>query len=510
MLTTIWVDVEDLFEYARTNVRPSGIQRLAYEIYSALQAGNGVQSRIFFVRHSSLRNSFRVVPWRSIQALFERLTETREATPQRDAGILPHGAQRQMLRKLVQRLPSSLRPSVITVMLTSTEAARAWIQLCADLGKAAIGLPRRLFRRPGIDRDGWSVEAETAPEIDFAATVAPGDVMLVFGSPWFHPNYDSIVRLHRAQYGLRFAMLVYDLIPLRRPEWCDANLVRLFRDWLNPMLPLCDRIFAISQATAADVESYVAETGIKLAGPILPLPLGTGWSAAATPTPPTPREQGGTRALPAAGSYALIVSTIEARKNHLLLFRIWRRMLDEMPHDQVPSLVFAGRVGWLVDDLMRQISNTNNLDGKLILIENPTDSELHPLYTGCLFTLFPSFYEGWGLPVTESLALGKPCLISNRTSLPEAGAGLARSFDPDDLNAAYTAIRAVIDDRADLAAWEAEVKRAFKPVPWSATVDALLAGLAFETQAAYVKGPAAKGLRTSAAGLPIPRRQLNA
>jgi len=211
--------------------------------------------------------------------------------------------------------------------------------------------------------------------------------------------------------------------------------------------------------------------------------------------------------LPEAGSYALIVSTIEARKNHLLLFRIWRRMLDEMPHDQVPSLVFAGRVGWLVDDLMRQISNTNNLDGKLILIENPTDSELVPLYKGCLFSLCPSFYEGWGLPVTESLALGKPCLISNRTSLPEAGAGLARSFDPDNMVEAYAAIRAVIDDRADLARWEAQVRRDFKPVPWSATVDALLAGLVFENQTAYAKGLASKGLRAS---LQASRQQLNA
>jgi len=485
MLTTIWVDVEDLFEYARTNVRPSGIQRLAYEIYAALQAGDGVHSRIFFVRHTSLRNSFRVVPWRSIEALFDTLTENHAAAPQRDAGILPHGTQRQMLRKLVQRLPSSLRASVITVMLTSTEAARAWMKLLTDLAKAAIGLPRRLFRRPqGNGREGVAADEGGFPQVDFAATVAQGDVMLVFGSPWFHPDYDSIVRSHRAQYGLRFAMLVYDLIPLRRPEWCDASLVRLFRDWLNPMLPLCDRIFAISQATATDVENYVAETGIKLMSPIHPLPLGTGWSVAASPAQPAAGERGRGkgRILPAPGSYALIVSTIEARKNHLLLFRIWRRMLDEMPHDQVPSLVFAGRVGWLVDDLMRQISNTNNLDGKLILIENPTDSELHPLYTGCLFTLFPSFYEGWGLPVTESLALGKPCLISNRTSLPEAGAGLARSFDPDDLNEAYRAIRAVIDDRAELAAWEEQVRRDFQPVPWSATVAALLAGLAFESR----------------------------
>ncbi len=511
MLTTIWVDVEDLFEYARTNIRPSGIQRLAYEIYAALKAGDGVQSRVFFVRHTSVRNSFRVVSWRSIEALFDNLTENHAVVPRREAGILPHGMRRQMVRKLVQRLPSTLRAQVITVMLTNTEAARAWMKLAADVAKAAIRQPRRLMRRlgrRGVDSEGFSASDGACPDIDFAATVTPGDVMLVFGSPWFHPNYDAIVRAHREQYGLRFAMLVYDLIPLRRPEWCDASLVRLFRNWLDPMLPLCDRIFAISQATAIDVEHYVAERGIKLLGPILPLPLGTGFAASATPVPsgaPVPAARNG-RILPVPGSYALIVSTIEARKNHLLLFRIWRRMLDEMPHDQVPSLVFAGRVGWLVDDLMRQISNTNNLDGKLILIENPTDSELVPLYKGCLFTLFPSFYEGWGLPVTESLALGKPCLISNRTSLPEAGVGLARSFDPDNLHEAYAAIRAVIDDRADLAAWEAQVKRDFKPVPWSVTADMVLAGLVFENQSAYVKP---KALRGSTAGLQA-QRQLNA
>jgi glycosyltransferase involved in cell wall biosynthesis len=184
-------------------------------------------------------------------------------------------------------------------------------------------------------------------------------------------------------------------------------------------------------------------------------------------------------ALPEPGSYALFVSTIEARKNHALLFRIWRRMLEEMTADQVPTLVFAGRIGWMVSDLMHQIANTDHLNGKLVVIEDPTDTELAALYRGCLFTLFPSLYEGWGLPVTESLAFGKPCIISNRTSLPEAGGTLARVFDPDNLHDAYQVIRQTIEDRAGLARWEAQVRREFRLVPWSATVDAILAGLKF-------------------------------
>jgi glycosyltransferase involved in cell wall biosynthesis len=91
--------------------------------------------------------------------------------------------------------------------------------------------------------------------------------------------------------------------------------------------------------------------------------------------------------------------------------------------------------------------------------------------------MFPSFFEGWGLPVTESLALGKPCLTSDRTSLPEAGGKLTRRFDPDNLHDAYRAIREVIEDPAGLTRWEAQVRREFKPIPWSATADALLTAL---------------------------------
>jgi glycosyltransferase involved in cell wall biosynthesis len=173
----------------------------------------------------------------------------------------------------------------------------------------------------------------------------------------------------------------------------------------------------------------------------------------------------------------LFVSTIEARKNHLLLFRAWRRLLAEMPDDQVPSLVFAGRVGWLVDDLLTQLDNTNHLDGRIVLVEDPSDADLAALYRGCLFTVFPSLAEGWGLPVTESLAFGKPCLIADTTALPEAGGDFARYFDPDDLNDAVRAIRAVLEDRAGLAAWTDRIAREFRPTPWSASAEALIAAL---------------------------------
>jgi glycosyltransferase involved in cell wall biosynthesis len=419
----------------------------------------------------------------------------------------------------LRALPETLRLAAIEFIVAGAAAARAWVRLITAIARTILHASIRLMRRQRLasDRNNPAIPLLPAnqPGPDFESTAAAGDVILVLGSPWSYPDYAELIGNIREKHQLRVAILVYDLIPIRRPEWCDSNLVRLFGLWFNTMLPICDHVFAISKATASDLQAYAAQRGITLPQPIVPLPIGTGLSQVAhralqsttiAPLPPQP-PQPSSRTLPESGTYALLVSTIEARKNHLLMFRVWRRLLEDLPPGEVPTLVFAGRVGWLVDDLMRQISNTNNLDGKLILIENPTDSELVPLYKGCLFTVCPSFYEGWGLPVTESLALGKPCLISNRTSLPEAGAGLARSFDPDNLHEAYAAIRAVIEDRADLAAWEAQVQREFKPVPWSATVDALLDGLVFENQGAYAKGMTPKGIR---AGLQPSRQQLNA
>jgi glycosyltransferase involved in cell wall biosynthesis len=477
MAPRLWIDVEDLFEYARANPRPSGIQRLAFEIYRTMQVRPDCAGLVRFVRHDFTRNSFRIVDWAEIAELFTGLTagEPQPLVVTRPGKILPHNPARKFARSLLHRLPSSIRLPAIDVLLAQAHAFRAWSQLLRALTRGALQMPRCIARRLHQPRVALTEPDDTVSVTGsggtFARLAAPGDILLVLGAPWSHPNYAALVRAQRER-GLKFALLIYDLIPLRRPEWCDRGLVRLFRAWYDSVLPLCDYVFAISQATAKDTETYAREHDIVLPGPVLPIPIGTGFGAE-----PLPKTVKRTDRLLAPGSYALIVSTIEARKNHLLLFRLWRRMLEEMPRDRVPTLVFAGRVGWLVQDLMHQIANTDYLDGKLVLIENPTDAEVGALYQGCLFTLFPSFYEGWGLPVTESLAFGKPCLISDRTSLPEAGGNLARSFDPDDLNDAYTVIRGVIEDRAELARWERQVRREFKPVPWSATIEALFAGL---------------------------------
>jgi glycosyltransferase involved in cell wall biosynthesis len=128
----------------------------------------------------------------------------------------------------------------------------------------------------------------------------------------------------------------------------------------------------------------------------------------------------------------------------------------------------------MVADLLAELANSDYLGGKVVLLEHPDDAELAALYRGCLFTVFPSLYEGWGLPVSESLAFGKPCLASAATAVPEAGGELARYFDPESVPDALRALRSVLDDPAALPAWEAEVRARFRPTPWSETARAIV------------------------------------
>jgi glycosyltransferase involved in cell wall biosynthesis len=308
----------------------------------------------------------------------------------------------------------------------------------------------------------------------FSAAARPGDTLAVFGCGWADGNSAYVEQALRDK-SLRFAVLIYDIIPLRRPEWFDEELETYFRLWLDGVLPMADTILAISAATAADVTAYAKQARLPLRSLPAPIPIGSGFKKSAAL--PQNSVDGASRQLPPRGSYALIVSTIEARKNHILLFRVWRRLLEEMPADAVPALVFAGQIGWQVADLMQQLRCSKFLGGKLIHFENPTDSELEMLYDGCLFTLYPSLYEGWGLPVTESLAFGRPCITSNTTSMPEAGGALARYIDPDSTTDAYRVIRDTIEDPAGLVEWGLQVRREFRPVEWSESARAVLNAL---------------------------------
>lgn len=131
------------------------------------------------------------------------------------------------------------------------------------------------------------------------------------------------------------------------------------------------------------------------------------------------------------------------------------------------GLVIAGSKGNGADKIIERIKLDPRLQKSVIHIESPTDNELSWLYGNCLFSVYPSRYEGWGLPVTESLGYGKICITANTSSLPEAGEGFTIMLDPlDHQNWKETIINLVKNNELRLSL-ELKIKRAYIPRNWS-------------------------------------------
>jgi len=462
--SVLWVDVSDLVDYLMRHNRPSGIQRVAFEICAALQRRDDGAGRVGFVVREGGPRDLVTLDWNELESAFGLITKA--SVPKR---LLRKsraaGASGVDDARLWDVLASALRLQGRALLeLFKLPAAFADWVLGAVRGTVEARRVHTLHGRSRLRRvrTGGKFKSEM-----LASVAMPGDSLAVFGSPWFHDDYVKTIRWVRDDLRMRFALLIHDLIPVRRPEWCDRGVITTFAAWHRSVLPLVDQIFANSRFTANDITSWMQTSGLELPNAVRPVPIGTG-------LPPQSDQSAAVAAqLPAPGSYVLFVSTLEARKNHMLLFRVWRRLLADLPPDRVPTLVFAGNVGWLVSDLMQQLENADWLGGAIQMITQPSDEELRALYRGCRFTLFPSFHEGWGLPVSESLALGQPCLASNSTSLPESGGDFARYFDPENFEDAYRAVRAVLDDPAGLEEWRLRVRRDFRPVQWTDSATAI-------------------------------------
>jgi glycosyltransferase involved in cell wall biosynthesis len=291
------------------------------------------------------------------------------------------------------------------------------------------------------------------------SAVEQGDIYLVLGAFWV-TTYTSSILAAMQRNGLRTGLLVYDLIPITHPEFCDIWLARNFSRQMNRALQLVDFAFTISEHVKRELQHYLKAQALREI-PIVAVPLGH--SHVKRTGSPVIRTR---LAVLSGRKFVLAVGTIEVRKNHTYLLHVWRRMLKEK-RAEVPLLVIVGRVGWRVVDLMEQLKATDNLYGNIVMLHNTSDEELDWLYKNCEFTVFASFEEGWGLPVGESLANGKLPVASMTSSIPEVGGDLVKYFDPYNVNDGYKVITDLLDGPSSLDDATRRISRHFDPRLWS-------------------------------------------
>jgi glycosyltransferase involved in cell wall biosynthesis len=143
------------------------------------------------------------------------------------------------------------------------------------------------------------------------------------------------------------------------------------------------------------------------------------------------------------GGFWLSVGTIEPRKNQRHTAQAYARYLDRGGR-RVP-LVFAGGMGWLMDDFVQQLEHLG-IANNVIVTGYVTDAELAWLYRHCLANLYVSRFEGFGLPVLEAMQFGAPTIASDTTSIPEVAGDAAVLVAPDDLEALSRAMLHLSED----------------------------------------------------------------
>lgn len=228
----------------------------------------------------------------------------------------------------------------------------------------------------------------------------------------------GLVRALRAR-GIAFVPMLHDLIPTTHPEYARPAQVAKHARRIVTTATLADGVIVNSAATADALLNHLPQGG----RPVPPI------AVARLGLEPRP----GVRPVPAGGAqpYFVALGTIEPRKNHLLLLNLWRDLAARLGQD-APRLLVIGRRGWENEMVLDMLDRCQNLAGLVRETGPLPDAEVSRLLAGAQALLFPSFAEGYGLPLAEALALGVPALCSDLPALREVGGEVPEFLDPMD------------------------------------------------------------------------------
>ena len=378
------------------------------------------------------------------------------------------------------RLPTGIQRvqiELVTAMLRTPGAEEVRPCCFADARRGWTELPREKFLEvaaaavTSADRDDpeWRrvvISATIGLAADTPIRFADGDTLLNVGTSWSERNYFLHLRNARTEASLAYVALVFDLIPMFAPQWFPASLVRDYRNWLDTLVDHADGYIAISEATRADL---LKAPGLDAPVAVVPLDADFGTSHDLTPDSAALGAHG-----LESGKFVVMVSTIEPRKNHIGALDAWLELARTLPERDVPPLVCVGGRGWMNDHVHARIAAHPLLQRKVRLLHGVSDAELALFYRECLFTLYPSFYEGWGLPVTESLCHGKIPVVSRTSALPEAAGRFGIYFDPALPGDLARVIRPLLTDTVSRKEREQDIRILFRPKPWGELGKAVL------------------------------------
>lgn len=415
----LFFDISDVVGYARKTSRVSGMQRVQARLV-ALVAEQAGAERAHCVFSRSRRAAVYECPASGLFADPDFCAGRLLATLGLRSPSAPYEHEcRQYLQRWAARSPARLLQS--------------W-----RLGWLAARHPEQLATLGFTVPDPSSIRPVKTKAI---RRIAPADSLVLLGSTWAQPSIRSLAQ-RTFRGGGDVVTLIHDVLPLTHPEFFTRGNARRFAAFLRESPRFTSRYLCTSDYTREHLGRALAAAGAVINVSCLPLAHEfSGFPRNDRPAQASCPEAEAISRKP----FVLCVGTIEVRKNGANLLRAWLRVLDTLG-DQAPQLVFAGRRGWKIDAFDGVLAENPRLASAITIFEGASDADLAFLYGRCLFTVFVSLAEGWGLPVGESAWFGRHCVASRAASIPEVCGDLLEYVAPDDVEAmARALIRSITD-----------------------------------------------------------------
>ena len=328
-----------------------------------------------------------------------------------------------------------------------------------------------------LDRDAFLAylngEKEKKLDLLSAKTLLPsdmgaGNIFFDLDSVWNLSYKRSVLLPELKKTGLRLAVYVYDIIPITEPHFGHPNTVFNFMAYIGAYLQYADLIIASAQSTLDEIYKLAD----KLSLPHVPGHvswLGCDFSkdiqSSNIPLPLNVRKA-------VSKKYILCVGTIEPRKNHAYILDACEKELFAKGF----NLVFAGRLGWNMDQFQERVLACPYYNRQFFWLQGMDDRVIDYLYRNAFVVAFPTFNEGFGLPIVEAFQRGTPVVTTDKPVLREVGKDFCEYIDPRDPKTFIDVISSYDQDPEKYSVWKEKIK-SFVPFTWKETSDKIIAAL---------------------------------
>jgi len=446
MNRTVWFNVTTSMHWQRPAV---GIVRVEQELRKRLEQELGEAFKTCFWDGEKFVECNGITEAVVSMAVTEKLPKSTSNIPEY---LLPQISKRVALKNLAQSI-FWLSPSWSRNLI---DRFLRWVK-----PKVIRIINNALQRREIRNADLFSGNAEisTLRGREEKQIFQPGDLFISVGLDWNY-GFQKFVNSVK-NYGVVTVGCCYDLIPVNYPQYCSGDVSKFFSDYFTKLSICSDLILCISKSTKKDLHNFIDATGLNQVKTKV-IHLGGEIKGGEDEISKTVNDI-------LSDDFILFVSSIERRKNHEVLYRAYHLLCAEGKKEYLPKLVFVGMKGWGVEDLMKDINLDPLTEGLIYQFNHVNDTELNLLYKSSKFVVYPSLYEGWGLPVAEALSLGKFVLCSNRASLPEVGGELVEYLDPWNPTQWAEKIIWYVQNPEELDKRESKVRDEYQPIKWEDT-----------------------------------------